>query len=158
MEEQKTNESGRAGAKAAYIVKKYRLGRRQYGETEYFVLDTDHPDFEKLIGRGSGEIFSPADYVPAEIPLGETAIDAVIALYGLTNSALYGDSLFKESYPVLPFDKARDVADLLRAAAYEKYDTRHWQSNLCSTSLERVLTFQRIRPCDIVEEFRYLRG
>lgn len=156
MEGTRSNESGRSGAKAAYIVKKYRLGRMQYGEKEFFVLPVGHDDFEKIIGRGQPEVFTDAN-IPPEIPLGESAADAVIALYGLTNSALYGNSLFKLYLGSLPTE-AENLAALLRASAYEKYDTKHEQSYSDSIPIERVLAFQRIRPCDIVDEYRYLRG
>ena len=167
MENRKMSEAGRSGTKAAYIIKKYGLQRQQFGAVEYdhndagefFFLNTEHPDFEKIIGRDAQEIFGNYGWC-GDIPLGETAVDAVVSLYGLSNSSLYGTNLLCEALNMTRLQPSV-IVNLFKAAAFVKYDAKHGSAMSVTSTLgaiEKTLIFQRIKPSDIVDEYRYLRG
>ncbi|MBQ9406923.1 MAG: hypothetical protein IJU37_09360 [Desulfovibrio sp.] len=147
----------RANVISSQQLKKHNIQRKECadGRTLFF-LSTDHPAFERVVGREPQEVFPDWH---GEIPLGDTAAEAVIALYGLSNTALYHTDAFIDCITKIP-EAPEKMMSLLRAAAYAKYDGRHHRrlADDTLTAIEKALAILDISPADIVEDFRYLRG
>ena len=157
MDEQTKKVSNRANSLAAHVVKKHGIQRQQFGEgCTMLAMSSGHPAFERVVGREPQEVFSDWH---GEIPLGDTAAEAVIALYGLSNTALYHTDAFIDYITKIP-EAPEKMMSLLRAAAYAKYDGRHRRRLADDTlsAIEKAQATLDISPADIVEDYRYLRG
>ena len=158
MERKHVSDDARANAKAAHMVKKHGLPKHACSDGRmFFVLPADHQAFEKLLGRQPSEVFRGMSR-PLFLPLGESASAAVISLYGLTNCDLYDTDLFRNAVDCC--SEAQDwdsLVEVLRASAYSRY-AAVLGIHAGPVSIEQVRDFQRIRPSNLIEEYRSLRG
>ena len=157
------------------MLKKGYIERKKFGDKELYALELANPAFERLIGRTAEEVFANCfidGKIPiVAIPLGDTSVEAVTSLYGLTNRYLYQSEICKNYVSAVLADDicgdeklemAMNMVDLLKASAYYKY---LFQTSLSSNGLfdssDRLVMLMNVlsvRPQDIVMAYRELRG
>lgn len=144
-------------SKTNHVLKKFGIGRKKINGVDYYVLPANHENFERIVGRCAHELF--AGSLDFDIPLGIFANDALVSLYGLTNSDLYlrEDFIcFLQTYESYPDDLTK-ILRLATAAAYAKYELRTKFSFEAETTIDKMLGFLEITPEKIFEDFNKLR-